>query len=595
MSRAIRVLHVDDDESFTGLCADILEADNDRFEVVTAHSARKALDVLQADQPEVDCVVCDYRLPERSGLDVLEAVRAARPALPFILLTGRGSEAVAGEAISAGVTDYIQKEDTVKQFSVLAQRIENSVSEYRARREAERSSRRLEELTANTTDCLWLFSRDWDELLFISGYEEVWDRPTEAIKGEPQEFLESVHDEDRAFVEGAMERLSSGESVDIEYRIRKGGGESGWVWVKGEPIRDDEGTVVRIAGFTRDITERKQRERELELRTQAMNEAPIGIVMSDPSLDDNPLIYANERFLELTGYPREEVLGRNCRFLQGEETSESTVAAMREGIANEELVTTEVRNYRKDGTPFWNRVSIAPVYAGGDELSNYIGFQETVTERKQREQQLQVLDRILRHNLRNKVSIIRSRAETIHSNREDGVSVHTDHIVETCDELMDIAEKERLITQSLSEQRQQEKQLGLTLRQAATNANRDYPDASIDIDCPGDLVLSTSPYIEYALEELLTNAVGHADTSSPEATVTVTPGDETVRIEIEDAGPSIPAMERDVLHGHERTPLYHGGGLGLWFVNLVVTQSGGTIQVEDNERDGNTVRLELPN
>jgi PAS domain S-box-containing protein len=117
---------------------------------------------------------------------------------------------------------------------------------------------------------------------------------------------------------------------------------------------------------------------------RAVDEAPVGITLSDPSLPDNPLVYANEGYAELTGYGVEEVLGRNCRLLQGPDTDEESVARMREAVDNEESVSVEVLNYREDGRPFWNRVTLAPLHSG-DTLTHYIGFQEDVTERKEAE------------------------------------------------------------------------------------------------------------------------------------------------------------------------------------------------------------------
>ena len=117
---------------------------------------------------------------------------------------------------------------------------------------------------------------------------------------------------------------------------------------------------------------------------RAVDEAPVGITISDPSLPDNPLVYANQGYAELTGYDVEEVLGRNCRLLQGPDTDEEPVARMREAVDNEKPVSVELLNYREDGTPFWNRVTLAPLY-NGNKLSHYIGFQEDVTERKEAE------------------------------------------------------------------------------------------------------------------------------------------------------------------------------------------------------------------
>jgi PAS domain S-box-containing protein len=130
----------------------------------------------------------------------------------------------------------------------------------------------------------------------------------------------------------------------------------------------------------RDVTNRAAEQETLERKTRAMDAAPIGITISDPSQPDNPLIYANSKFEELTGYSAEEIIGRNCRVLQGPETDPTKVRKIREAIDEENPICVEITNYRKDGTPFQNRVTIAPIYDDADELMNYVGFQEPIEQ-----------------------------------------------------------------------------------------------------------------------------------------------------------------------------------------------------------------------
>ena len=122
-----------------------------------------------------------------------------------------------------------------------------------------------------------------------------------------------------------------------------------------------------------------------DLKERAMDEAPVGITISDPDRPDNPLIYVNRAFERVTGYPRSEVLGNNCRMLQGPESDPETVARMREAIDAEEPVQVEILNYRKDGTEFWNEVTIAPLTNHAGEVTNFVGFQADVTARKEAE------------------------------------------------------------------------------------------------------------------------------------------------------------------------------------------------------------------
>ena len=127
-------------------------------------------------------------------------------------------------------------------------------------------------------------------------------------------------------------------------------------------------------------------EPEADELVHAMEEAPIGISLSDPSLTDYPLVYVNETWKEVTGYEAPEVLGRNPRLLQGPETDPETVNKLSEAIAAEEPVNLEIRNYRKDGTPFWNEVTIAPIHDDDGELVHYVGFQIDVTARREAEE-----------------------------------------------------------------------------------------------------------------------------------------------------------------------------------------------------------------
>lgn len=116
--------------------------------------------------------------------------------------------------------------------------------------------------------------------------------------------------------------------------------------------------------------------------------APVGVTLTDPSLPDNPIVYANDAYQELTGYTPEEVLGRNERFLQGPETDPEDIATLQQAIENEESTSLEMLHYRADGTAFWNRVTIAPIYSG-TELQYYVSVQEDVTARREAEERAQ--------------------------------------------------------------------------------------------------------------------------------------------------------------------------------------------------------------
>ncbi len=118
---------------------------------------------------------------------------------------------------------------------------------------------------------------------------------------------------------------------------------------------------------------------------RAVDHAPLGVSLSDPSLSDNPIVYVNKMWQEVTGYDEDEILGRNPRILQGPETDPETVETLSTAIQNEVPITVEIRNYRADGTPWWNELTVAPVRNDDGEIVNYVGFQHDVTNRKRAE------------------------------------------------------------------------------------------------------------------------------------------------------------------------------------------------------------------
>lgn len=145
----------------------------------------------------------------------------------------------------------------------------------------------------------------------------------------------------------------------------------------------------RLVCTVRDQTETEARKRELELKERAINEATVGIQITDPTQAHNPLTYVNSGFEQITGYTKEEAIGRNPRFLNGKDTDPGNLTEIREAIENERSISLELQNYRKDGTPYWNRLSVTPVTDGSGTVTNFIGIQQDVTERRERSQWLE--------------------------------------------------------------------------------------------------------------------------------------------------------------------------------------------------------------
>ena len=266
----VSVLCVDDDAELVSLLADGLERESDRLDVTTTTDVDAALETYRATG--VDCIVSDYHMPTRTGVELLEVVRADDPKLPFVMYTRTGSEAVASESIRAGVTDYVVRRATDEQYGLLTERILTHVDGRRSERRASRTNRTLRALSAATDEVLFMFSADWSELEFINdAYETVFGGSVDRLRATPKSFLTHVYPEDVDRVTDAMERVSGGRPQQMEYRVDRSADIRIWVESRCKPVRDDSGDVEAVAGFTREVTERKHREQELEDRNETLD------------------------------------------------------------------------------------------------------------------------------------------------------------------------------------------------------------------------------------------------------------------------------------------------------------------------------------
>jgi len=204
-----------------------------------------------------------------------------------------------------------------------------------------------------------------------------------------------------AFTQAEAERRIRAATTEgpqtFEWQVKRSNDELLWVGVRlAETTLEGESYVL---AEVRDITERKEREEELTIKDQAIEEAPVGITMTDPTQEGNPLVYANTEFIDLIGYDTDDISGWNHRRLQGPDTRPEAVAEFRQAIDSEESTTVEIQNYTNDDELFWNRVSIAPIYDETGSLTNWIGFQEDITERKEREQELEAERSLLQQSI----------------------------------------------------------------------------------------------------------------------------------------------------------------------------------------------------
>jgi PAS domain S-box-containing protein len=359
-----------------------------------------------------------------------------------------------------------------------------------ARKEAQRRQRetedRLRQLAANTDDVLWMFTADWEELLFVNeAFEELWGISRADLRADPTRFLDGIYPDDRPRVRRAMERLSSGEPIEMEYRVNKELSFRRCVWVRGHPVVED-GEVTKVVGFARDITDRRRRER-----------------------------------------------------------------------------------------------------------------------------QLQVLDNLLRHNVRNTMNVVLGNAALAREYGGSDVVPLMDTVVETGAELLDTVEKERRVVDALVDAGDPvPTELPAVLEDALADVRDRYPDATIEAEIPEAVSVVAVPELRDAIRELLENAIEHADRPCPEVELVVDPDPglrsgsepdsesepESVPIQVRDSAPPIPGNEIDPLFADaDPSAVYHGTGLGLWLVYWIVDICNGTLSFGRTADDtGNVVTVRLP-
>ncbi|GAA0509165.1 His Kinase A (phospho-acceptor) domain-containing protein [Halorubrum aquaticum] len=263
----IRVLHVDDDPAFAEMVATFLERESDAFAVETATDAAEGR--ARICEGGIDCVVSDYDMPGRNGIEFLRAVRAERSDLPFVLFTGKGSEEIASEAITAGVTDYLQKGSGTDQYSLLANRIRNAVDQVRAERERERMRERMELALAETDSIIYEIDLESGAISRHGAVESFYPVDTDRIPTRDDFTEHVVHPDDRDRFEAFFERIGTAENgLDtIDYRTNP---ETGTVrWLRGHAYHDGDD---RIIGLVQDVTDRKERQRAIERHNERLEE-----------------------------------------------------------------------------------------------------------------------------------------------------------------------------------------------------------------------------------------------------------------------------------------------------------------------------------
>ncbi len=204
------------------------------------------------------------------------------------------------------------------------------------------------------------------------------------------------HEVDRSLIERSID-ISSQELNEVNKKLRLESERQKIVLqnlktaIQSLPIQEEimspskeleEEDLISISNFlAMQIQKRKDAENKLKLYERAINSSSNGIIITDPNLPDNPMIFCNPAFLQMTGYDEVDVIGKNCRFLQGDDLNQSELMILRNAIKEKKSCSVTLRNFKKDGTLFWNELKISPIFNNEGNITHYIGIQSDITER----------------------------------------------------------------------------------------------------------------------------------------------------------------------------------------------------------------------
>lgn len=297
------------------------------------------------------------------------------------------------------------------------------------------------------------------------------------------------------------------------------------------------------------------------------------------------------------GYTRDELLGAPVTKILSMEDVERCADLIAELVSTdpEGSRRCEIELQTADGRTIPCDLHLALLPSEDGSFEGTLGVVRDITEQKRREQGLSVLNRVLRHNVRNELSVVLGGLERLKAGSEDAGPI----VEEAIDRLLRTSEKARSVEVALRRGPVAggPVDLGAIVANRATEAACEFPDARVDVTAPAGCWVTGNGLLDDLVDELLDNALRHAAREEPTVEVTVDSSAADgawTELVVADDGPGIPAAELEALDADAESPLDHASGLGLWLVTWVVERLGGELTFETPESGGTTVRVRLP-
>lgn len=618
---------------FSTFINDQLTVDSTEVVIKTTSRGKDGLTLLR--EHPVDCIISEYGLLDMDGVEFVRGVRKNHADIPVIMYTDSGDEAVASDAIAAGVTAYIPREtDAESHDQLLASinEIQATPSKNRSRNRAPQRRRETSQIGASAAGqepmdsdegiteqevqpvdhqlFRWVVDEANVAMTLIDptgdsesvqytyanqAFREMTGYTEREIRNCNCQFLTGPETDDEK-VTTVRQAIDNQESVTVELQTYHADSTKFWNRLTLTPITDDSGQAVSYLGTHRDITVEKRRTSELISERRQMSQAINTLEDIFYVLDtDGTLLRWNNQLSEETGYTAAELDSMYASELFAKHERAKIGEAIETTLRGEE-VSIEVDMLAANGKQIPFEVSGSRLLDADGDTMGIVGVGRKIIERKERRQHLKLLERVLRHNVRNRINVIQGRAEIVRDNSCNGTEQSARSIIDASSQLINIMEKEREVVAIL---RNPPETVCLDIQPALTNAvsavKSSYPAVEVAIESPDGIDIAVDQQFPRALEELIENAVVHNDTDYPAVRVAVSRCSDGIEVEISDNCPEIPPIERDVLiEDTTRTPLYHGSGLGLSLIRLLTRRSGGRIDYDKNTPTGNTITLTLP-
>ncbi|MYF24801.1 MAG: PAS domain-containing protein [Nitrospira sp. SB0678_bin_10] len=367
----------------------------------------------------------------------------------------------------------------------------------------------------------------------------------------------------------------------------------------------------------REIEQRKKAEEERALRDRSINSATNGILIADARQPDMPTVYCNAAFEKITGYAAEEVLGQNCRFLQGTDHQQPGLDAIRQAVRQGTEAKAELRNYRKDGSPFWNELYIAPVKDQQGKLTHFVGIQTDITQRKHQETELanktrelaqsnaelQQFAYVASHDLQEPLRMVSSYTQLLGKRYRGKLDQDADEFIGYA---VDGATRMQRLIRDLLEysrvgaERQsfEETDCELVFQQAMQNLSASVLERHAEVTHdPLPIVRASPTHLTQIFQNLIGNALKFQGDAPPKIHVGAKALPDGWEFSVRDNGVGMPGDQLDRifaifqrLHGQSEYP---GTGIGLAICKRIVGKYGGQIWVESEPGQGSTFYFTL--